>query len=803
MQDDDKNKSSITPRVTRRMAATANREPNKANDAPSETLESKTNERTSPPPTPSRDGNADPAADGTRKTNGETVDNIPNSSKVIYSRLRNTKEADELENGTPQPRDLVPSSITDRHVQSCLRYCIRQWAGVRYVDIIAFLEPRNETISQQFARTLRTVAEHIKLWNEAKVWLIRARDIRLSQSQRGGTKSPLFVPQDCVMAVKLFQEANPASPFNKASASQPSYAADGIGDRLSSPFPYRPSSPYARFPAAPPKLSPGATLCEPSPEPSRRHSDGQSLDDWKPPGLRLLPNANGVLVSRLVSPDLAAQHFPQYPPQPDGSGIELGSRRSVSPPAAKITMSYSVESGDRRPDSPCLTVNEPSLPLAKLDFQISEFAFSDPAVSENPDPHAAGVVENTWRARHSTLAAPRTPTTGQKHALEGVEDDPSHSSHGSPRDKRQRRGHYPLDLTSDIAAATRLLPTDHYPQLFHDGGDAGAPRSGWLTGSAVYDLVDMVTAARFQDMALVEVSDTFTERGLVKRMSFAHLQTARQVIGILHLNGNHWCLAVIPLSDASHHPTLFYNSMLRDERYLVAAKSQLGRFLPALRDAWTKANATKPPQLQRKAPLSLSYPPLMLPQAIPQQENASDCGIGVVVAALHISAGITLPAETDFLWWRRAFRCLVQDAGDPNKETAIIAPHFFTDDFSVAELKPPPVPAKATGMAMREYCRTLSVFLQESGTICDKAESQWHEEQYVKASSVLDSLSAIFFAFETLNARLVGIPDEVVSGQGADGPLSLAKDRVAFTLRAVSIALSSAIEVRDKHAPHV
>ncbi|KAK3364382.1 hypothetical protein B0T25DRAFT_514087 [Lasiosphaeria hispida] len=70
--------------------------------------------------------------------------------------------------------------------------------------------------------------------------------------------------------------------------------------------------------------------------------------------------------------------------------------------------------------------------------------------------------------------------------------------------------------------------------------------------------------------------------------------------------------------------------------YLAAAQTKLAEFFRRLKHTLDSLNGTS---------RSLTQPPQLFQQLIPQQNNSWDCGIAVIAAALHIATGITLPAK--------------------------------------------------------------------------------------------------------------------------------------------------------------
>ncbi|KAK1826359.1 hypothetical protein QBC39DRAFT_364650 [Podospora conica] len=177
----------------------------------------------------------------------------------------------------------------------------------------------------------------------------------------------------------------------------------------------------------------------------------------------------------------------------------------------------------------------------------------------------------------------------------------------------------------------------------------------WLTGQCIVDLLYVVSAGRPESICIADTSCSVGPRMLRGGGCLEAATTSATVILLpLHLGGNHWALAVLSLKEGGLIE-LFDSlpSLARTEN----AEKLVREFLSQLVDAW-------PHEIHRQLPAAWkTRRPRLVSMAGPTQNNNFDCGVAIVVVAMHVIAEQRLPRTCCFGMWRKLFCSLLPGEG--------------------------------------------------------------------------------------------------------------------------------------------
>ncbi|KAK1827734.1 hypothetical protein QBC39DRAFT_436965 [Podospora conica] len=388
--------------------------------------------------------------------------------------------------------------------------------------------------------------------------------------------------------------------------------------------------------------------------------------------------------------------------------------RSPSPQPDQVVM---VQEPTRSPSPPPVQVEHPS----DSSRDPIEGGRKYPAASEwaiDEDSILQGVEIDR---HHETLDIPRVPTPYPGSQLPlwilpgGVAVDRAgrrkraHSAVQSlilhPAKKWKSDSHNKMDL----AAADHDMKDDKQltaPTCLSD------PK-GWLTGQCMADLLRVISAGC---QGSVCVADT---GGAVRHCMFerggclaAATRGATTILLPLHLSGNHWALAVLPLAEGESLELL---DSLGSPAHTKHAEEQVSHFLRQLVALWPKDHPRKLPRTFRRV-----NPPLVAMAGL-KQANTDDCGVAVVVVAMYIIAQKRIPQESHLGMWRRLLCFLAGEswpiAPQPSDSVAL----FGIDDSDCRMVRPdiqsleliPQPPARGTLDDFEQYAQQLQRLVAE------------------------------------------------------------------------------------------
>ncbi|KAK1828831.1 hypothetical protein QBC39DRAFT_332945 [Podospora conica] len=232
---------------------------------------------------------------------------------------------------------------------------------------------------------------------------------------------------------------------------------------------------------------------------------------------------------------------------------------------------------------------------------------------------------------------------------------------------------------------------------------------GWLTAGAMTALLDRVSAGSPYSVCVADVASMESEvspymlscvRGCLEAATGA---PAEVILLPIHISKKHWVLATLPLS--GNDPIELFDSLptatgTDDPRLVVE------RFLGQLVAAWPEVGARPLP-----APFQ-QHPPCIVPGACPEQPNTYDCGVNVVVTAMHLIAGKRVPRQYEWRLWRRVL-CFVSGvlevppASDPRDMQPLLGGHpdWRTLDPNAAQHQPPQPPEPGPGSTFDDLKR--------------------------------------------------------------------------------------------------
>jgi hypothetical protein len=215
---------------------------------------------------------------------------------------------------------------------------------------------------------------------------------------------------------------------------------------------------------------------------------------------------------------------------------------------------------------------------------------------------------------------------------------------------------------------------------------------GWLSGDTVTKLLAIVSAGRPASIYAADTSLVVRPRSpFLNKLRSPDLTT---VLLPLHLQ-NHWVLGSVS-RDAGN--IVLYDSM-STATHSAHAESLIQNYLgdvcriidvPGTNDKPTSNDARSPVWLSRSRSLSC------LDLHCPSQNNAHDCGVAVIVCAMHAVLGKHLPKWTTYGLWRDVFCVLLTDPTVPIQEDAcfagLLTRHWSTlmPDSEIELAVPPP-----------------------------------------------------------------------------------------------------------------
>ncbi len=174
------------------------------------------------------------------------------------------------------------------------------------------------------------------------------------------------------------------------------------------------------------------------------------------------------------------------------------------------------------------------------------------------------------------------------------------------------------------------LPTSDLPAAV-----ASFDTGKWLTTTAIDEVLQLVKSAarRIIDPSYLQVE---TPEAIGHKPAL-HLKDSESEIWLPIEHPNHWTLAVV---DMVKGEIKFYDGLTDARRASAAQKATvafcqwLSSYIPRLQHIkWGFKN-----------------------QSCPQQQNSHDCGVVVLVVALHLLAQCGLPASIDGSVWRKSLR---------------------------------------------------------------------------------------------------------------------------------------------------
>lgn len=206
----------------------------------------------------------------------------------------------------------------------------------------------------------------------------------------------------------------------------------------------------------------------------------------------------------------------------------------------------------------------------------------------------------------------------------------------------------------------------------HDGEDQGTHTmlpaipaclsnpSGWLTGQCMADLLRVISAGCQESVCVADsggsVRHCMFERGGCLAPATRRAST---ILLPLHICGNHWALAVLPLAEGE---SLELFDSLGTPARTKHAEEQVSSFLRQLVALWPKGNPRALPSMFRR------IKPALEAIAGPRQANTDDCGVAVVAVAMHIMAQKRLPQESHLGMWRRLLCFLAGETLSPDAQ---------------------------------------------------------------------------------------------------------------------------------------
>ncbi|GMT01691.1 hypothetical protein PENTCL1PPCAC_23865, partial [Pristionchus entomophagus] len=163
----------------------------------------------------------------------------------------------------------------------------------------------------------------------------------------------------------------------------------------------------------------------------------------------------------------------------------------------------------------------------------------------------------------------------------------------------------------------------------------------WLSGKIIDEMLKIscddadVNAMKCRPLStsvFERICDGRTTQKEKKRLR-EDLSSTEYLLLPMHENGNHWTLAVI---NTKNHSLVHYESLERNTKPACRLKtlekiaSFMEKLLPATEGKWRKE---------------------LLP--CPQQPNSADCGVYVILNAIHFAAGLPMYYEVDAAnYWR-------------------------------------------------------------------------------------------------------------------------------------------------------
>lgn len=232
---------------------------------------------------------------------------------------------------------------------------------------------------------------------------------------------------------------------------------------------------------------------------------------------------------------------------------------------------------------------------------------------------------------------------------------------------------------------------------------------GWLTAGAMTALLDRVSAGSPYSVCVADVASMESEvspymLGSVRGCLEAATEASAEIILLpIHIGKRHWVLATLPLY--GQDPIELFDSLPTATRP-DDARLVVERFLGQLVAAWPGVGARPLP------PVFHQHPPCIVPGACPEQPNTYDCGVNVVVTAMHLITGKRVPRCYELRLWRRVL-CFVSGALEvppamgPRDMQPLLGMHpdWKTLDPNAAQYQSPQPPERGHGSTFDDLKR--------------------------------------------------------------------------------------------------
>ncbi|KAK1827994.1 hypothetical protein QBC39DRAFT_360384 [Podospora conica] len=357
----------------------------------------------------------------------------------------------------------------------------------------------------------------------------------------------------------------------------------------------------------------------------------------------------------------------------------------------------------------------------------------------------------------------------------------------------------------DLGTSTEMVETDKtnnagpVPECLSNS-------TGWLTGQCIASLLDLVSAAAPLSSCIADTSCTATARMIENGCLAAARTSAATIILPLHLPTKHWCLAVLPLTGEGHIEAFDSMPSTANTRTI---RRMVRDFIHQLVQVW--------PSDARPLPASFrtDTPDVVFLNG-PAQDNTYDCGVAVIMVAMHVVANVRLPRTCLLGQWRRILCFLhgeVPTTPDPKHDGAI-STLLTIDDPLCHKVRTEPVisglpaPPAVLGDSDATLGNVERYYEEEMARLARVKQCMVtaRSEKLEAAETVKESLRDMASVVSILHGRLTRLSPEVAefrrwvqpNGTGHQERVRLAIEMGAVRLRIANEVVGQGLEDVDR-----